>query len=135
MAKLKIPKKIGGVKVPKALRKSKSVDTLLNNPVGRELLAGALVAGAGAAAAALADYRPSKAQIEEAGQAAVETGAAAAGSAQDAVQGAAVAIGSALRDLAGRLSSSNKNRNPNKRVGKLDRSKREKGRGELRGSA
>jgi hypothetical protein len=61
MAKLKIPRKIGGVKIPKVLRKSKSVDTLLNSSVGRELLAGALVAGADAAASAL--HRPTARQL------------------------------------------------------------------------
>ena len=132
MARLKIPKKIGGVKVPKVLRKSKSVDTLLNNPLGRELLAGALVAGAGAAATALAKHRPSTGQIAEAGEAVVGTGAAAASATQDAVQGAAAAIGGALRDLAGRLSSANQDRKPKKRAGKLDRSKRDRARGELR---
>lgn len=135
MAKLKIPKKIGGVKVPKALRKSKSVDTLLNSPVGRELLAGAIVAGAGAAAGALANYQPAKETIAGAGEAVAGTGAAAAGAAQDAVQGAAAVIGSALRDLAGRLSSSNKNRNPGKRTSKPDASKRDKTRPEWRGNA
>ena len=133
MARLKIPKKIGGVKVPKVLRKSKSVDTLLNNPLGRELLAGALVAGAGAAATALAKHRPSTGQIAEAGEeAVVGTGAAAASATQDAVQGAAAAIGGALRDLAGRLSSANQDRKPKKRAGKLDRSKRDRARDELR---
>ena len=110
-------RQVSAVKVPKVLRKSKSVDTLLNNPLGRELLAGALVAGAGAAATALAKHRPSTGQIAEAGEAVVGTGAAAASATQDAVQGAAAAIGGALRDLAGRLSSANQDRRPKKRAG------------------
>src|SRR5690349_21122864 len=107
MAKLKIPKKVAGVKVPKVLRKSKSVDTLLNTPLGRELLAGALVAGAGAAASALTKHRPSAGQLSGSGTAVVQTGSAVPTATHDAVHGAASAISSALRDLAGRLSSHN----------------------------
>ena len=47
-----MPKKVAGVKVPKAMRQSKSLGTLLNSGLGREILADALIAAAGAAAAA-----------------------------------------------------------------------------------
>jgi hypothetical protein len=54
MAKKKaIPKKIAGFKVPKAVRQSKLLRNLLANPVGRQILADALIAGAGAAATTL----------------------------------------------------------------------------------
>lgn len=68
MAKKKnlIPKKIAGLKVPKTLRKSKTLRSLLGSATGREILANALTAGAGAAAAALLRHR------EEVGQAAAQ---------------------------------------------------------------
>lgn len=118
MAKVKIPKKIGGVKIPKVLRKSKSVNTLLNTSLGRELLAGALVTGAGAAASALTKHRPSAGQLADADSAVAETGTASATETQDAVHGAASAIGDALRDLAGRLSSQDSGRKLKKEAGK-----------------
>jgi hypothetical protein len=51
--KRKIPKKIVGIKVPKMLRKSWLMKSLLGTSLGRQILADALVAGAAAAAAAL----------------------------------------------------------------------------------
>lgn len=55
MAKRKnrIPRKLFGVKIPKNMRKNNLVKSLLNNPVGRQIIANALVAAAGAAATAL----------------------------------------------------------------------------------
>ena len=52
-----IPKKIAGYKVPKSLRKSRLLKHLLRSPLGREILANALTAGAGAAAAAMFGMR------------------------------------------------------------------------------
>jgi hypothetical protein len=52
--KIKIPKRVAGFKVPKALRKSKMLRQMLGSQLGREVLAGAITAGAGAAAAVLA---------------------------------------------------------------------------------
>jgi hypothetical protein len=47
----KLPKKLGGVKLPKELRKTaKSALKLAQNPVAREVMAAALVAGASALA-------------------------------------------------------------------------------------
>jgi hypothetical protein len=47
--KAKVPKKVGDVKVPKKWRKSaKAALELAQNPIAREILAAALVAGAGA---------------------------------------------------------------------------------------
>jgi hypothetical protein len=59
MAKNPIPKKVAGLKIPKTVRKSKTLRSLLSSHVGRELVASALTAGAGAAAAALAQPRES----------------------------------------------------------------------------
>ena len=52
-AKSKLPKKVAGFKVPKALRKSGMLDTLVGTQTGRQLLADALIAAASAAAAVL----------------------------------------------------------------------------------
>jgi hypothetical protein len=53
-AKMKLPKKVAGLKVPKALRKSAALETLAGSHAGRQILADALVAAAAAAAAVLA---------------------------------------------------------------------------------
>src|SRR5689334_16904247 len=60
---LKLPKKIAGVRVPKFLRQPGMITDFLNSPVGRLVLAEALIA----AAAALKNYRP---VVETASQAA-----------------------------------------------------------------
>lgn len=57
MPKIKIPKKIAGHKVPKSIRKSPILKAMLRNKTGRDVLAQALVAGAGAAAAVLIEER------------------------------------------------------------------------------
>jgi len=90
--KTRVPKKVAGVKVPKTLRKSKTLDTLLGSPFGREVLAGALVAAAGAAASYLIKHRPSRDQIAEAGEAAAEVGAEGASATKDMTQAAAAAL-------------------------------------------
>jgi hypothetical protein len=91
-SKTKVPKKIAGVKVPKAVRKSKAFDTLLGSPFGREVLAGALVAAAGAAASYLMKHRPSAGQVVGAGKATVEAGADAASATKDLTRAAAAAL-------------------------------------------
>ena len=52
-----IPKKVAGFKVPKGVRKSRLLRSMLDNPLGREIVANALTAGAAAAAAALVRER------------------------------------------------------------------------------
>ena len=44
--KLKLPKKVAGYRVPKSMRKSKLLSSMLNNPLGRDVVANALTAGA-----------------------------------------------------------------------------------------
>ena len=89
-----LPKRIGGVKLPKALRKSKALSTLFGSDVGRQLLADALVAAATAAAGVLAArHRP---ELRQAGQAAGEHLA----DARDTVVDTAQQAGSATRDIA-----------------------------------
>jgi hypothetical protein len=87
-----VPKKLAGVKVPKAVRESKSLSTLLTSNLGREILADALIAAAGAAAAALTRTRPAK----DAGHALADAGAGAS----DSVQTAAGAVASVVTQAA-----------------------------------
>jgi hypothetical protein len=91
-----LPKKLGGVKVPKAVRQSTSLSTLFGSGLGREILADALIAAAGAAAAALTRTRPAK----EAGHAVAETGAHAAAATGDAVQTAAGTVAHVVTEAA-----------------------------------
>src|SRR3712207_7570542 len=72
-----LPKSVAGVKVPKAVRKSSTLATLFNSELGREILADALIAAAGAAAAVLTRTR----QARVAGHAVSEAGSDAAPSA------------------------------------------------------
>jgi len=51
--KNRIPKRIAGFRVPKLLRKSRLMKSLLSTPLGRQIVADALVAAAAAAAAVL----------------------------------------------------------------------------------
>ena len=88
----KIPKKIAGVKVPKALRKALA-GSLVDNPRAREILADVLIAAAGAAAAALVQNRPTGQQIADAG-------AGAATATRDMAQGAAGAVGEVVAEAA-----------------------------------
>ncbi|HYC02251.1 MAG TPA: hypothetical protein VED40_03105 [Azospirillaceae bacterium] len=92
--KSRVPKRIAGVKLPKALRRSKALNSLLGNDVGRQLLADALVAAATAAAGVLAARH--KPELRQAGQAVGEQLA----DARDTVVDTAQQAGSATRDLA-----------------------------------
>jgi hypothetical protein len=67
--KIKVPKTIAGVKVPKALRQSGWLEPVLADPHAREILADVLIAAAGAAAAVLVKERPSMRQVTETGEA------------------------------------------------------------------
>jgi hypothetical protein len=91
-----LPKTVAGVKVPKAVRKSSSIGTLLSSGLGREILADALVAAAGAAAAALTRTRAAR----EAGSAVADAGSTAASATGDAVQTAAGAVASVVTEAA-----------------------------------
>ena len=54
----KLPKSIGGLKVPKGLRRAGFLDDILASQAGRELLAEAMIKGAEAAAAVLLRHEP-----------------------------------------------------------------------------
>ena len=101
--KVKVPKKVGRVKTPKALRKSGVVEGFLNNPLGRDILAGALVAAAGAAVSALARHRPSASQVAEAGSATLATGGRAAKATADTVGDAVSTLSRAMTEVANSL--------------------------------
>ena len=83
---LKLPKKIAGVKVPKVLRHG-TITEFLNSPVGRAVLAEALVAAAAAAAAALKNYKPVSETVADAGTTAKDLVKNAAGGLADMAAG------------------------------------------------
>ena len=92
-----IPKKVAGFKVPRAIRKSKPLKVLLGSKTGRDILGKALMAGAAAAAAVLAEERE---EVATAGKKGVRKGARAVGIAGDAVQSAAHAAMAVVTDSA-----------------------------------
>ena len=102
-SKVKVPKAVAGVRVPKGLRRSGMVASVLNNPVGREVLAAVIVAGAGAAAKALAQHRPSGSQLAHAGERAVDAGSQAASATGDAAKSTVGALGGVASELASYL--------------------------------
>ncbi len=81
--KNRIPKTIAGVKVPKALRRSKMLGYMVASDVGRDMLANALTAGAGAAAVVLTEHRD---EIGETARTTTKQGTKALGLASEAVQ-------------------------------------------------
>lgn len=81
-----IPKKVAGFKVPKTIRKSKPLKAMLSSKTGRDILAKALLAGAAAAAAVLAEERKDVAKVGKKG---LRKGSRTVGIAGDALQSAA----------------------------------------------
>lgn len=71
----RLPKRIAGVKIPKQLRKSGSLASVLESPMARQILADALIAAAGA----LATSRDARHAVGHAGSGAAETVRDAAG--------------------------------------------------------
>ena len=125
----KLPKKVAGYKVPKSIRKSKLLRALLNNPLGRDVLANALTAGAGAAAAVLVQNRE---EVAPAGIKGTKKGMQAAGLAGEAAQSAATAMIGVVRDAAHvfcqRRKRSNAGKQAPKKAGReLERGSRKKG--------
>ncbi len=88
-------KKSTGAKLAKSVKKSGFMD-LLNSDLGREILADALIAAAGAAAAALTKTRAAK----QAGAAVTNAGSQAAGATNDAMQTAAGAVAGVVTEAA-----------------------------------
>ncbi len=101
MAKgFKLPKKIGGVKVPRHLRKSsRSLAGFLASPLGRELAAAALTAMAGV----LAGNKQAREAVADTGRDMAHTGGKAAGAAGSVARTVAEA---AIRAVADTVQSS-----------------------------
>jgi hypothetical protein len=92
-----IPKKVAGFKVPRSIRKSPILKSLLASKMGREILGKALIAGAGAAAAVLAEERD---DIAKAGKKGARKGARMVGVAGKAMQSGASAAMDVVTDSA-----------------------------------
>jgi hypothetical protein len=100
MAKKKnnwMPKKVAGIKIPKRLRKSRMLRQLLSSSLGRDILANALTAGAGAAAAVLINHREEVAEAAKKGE---RKAIRAADLASDAISGASSAVMGVVTDAA-----------------------------------
>lgn len=105
--KNRIPKKIAGVKVPKPLRKSKMLRSMMASDLGRDVLAKALTAGAGAAAAVLADHRD---DVGETTRTATKKGTKALGLTGEAVQSGFSAAMDVVKDTVLPLQNQKKKR-------------------------
>ena len=81
-----IPKQVAGFKIPKSIRKSTFLKSMLKSKTGRDILGKALLAAAGAAAAVLAEERK---EVAETGKKGARKGGRALGIAGDAIQSAA----------------------------------------------
>ena len=104
MGKTKVPKKVAGVKLPKALRHSDLVEAVLQNDTARRLLADALIAAAGAAAAVLTrKVAPSAEQVATAGEAATDASSRAASATAELAGGIAGTLGHAVTAVASSL--------------------------------
>jgi hypothetical protein len=99
-SKAKLPKTIAGVTVPKAERTSGLLNELLNSQLGREILAEAIVAAAGAVASVLMKKRSSTDQVAQASETIVNTGAEAASATKDLAQTAVGAVTGVVADAA-----------------------------------
>jgi|SRR4051794_18171352 hypothetical protein len=91
-----IPKKVAGVKIPKAVREPGTLSNLFNSALGREIIADALIAAAGAAAAALTRSRT----VKDAGKAVADAGASAASAGADLTHTAAGAVATVVSEAA-----------------------------------
>jgi hypothetical protein len=92
-----LPKRIAGFKVPKGLRKSRLLRSLLGSELGRQIVADALVAGAGAAATVLVREREEATGAVRAG---ARRGKARFSVATEAVESAADAVMGVVTDAA-----------------------------------
>lgn len=97
--KIRIPKRVIGIKIPKALRKNSLIKGLLGSHTGRQVIADALMAAAAAAAAALAAGGP---------KGVAKAGAAVAHAAEDGTTVAKRAVKSAVDALTDSLSGAAK---------------------------
>jgi hypothetical protein len=96
LAKNRIPKKVAGFKVPKALRKSPMLKVLLGSTAGRRILSDAVMAGAAAAAAILVQ----SGEVAQAGKQAAKGGKKAGNIAARAVKSATGAMANVIGEAA-----------------------------------
>jgi hypothetical protein len=89
--KVKIPKDVMGMKIPKSIRNSSVINSLLANKAGRKMMAGALTAAATAAAGVLMAERKEVAHAAEKGAKKTAKGAGIVGEALEEAFGAAMA--------------------------------------------
>ncbi|WP_105383590.1 hypothetical protein [Neorhizobium alkalisoli] len=100
-----IPKKVAGFKIPRSIRKSSFLRSMLASKTGRDILGKALLAGAGAAAAVLAEERS---EIAQAGKKGARKGARVVGIAGEAIQSAAHAAMDVVADQTRSIFPANK---------------------------
>ena len=98
-AKIRVPKAVADVSVPKRLRKAGLVKSILNHPLGRTILADVLVAAAGAAAAALNKHQASGALGGHSGDAKPDTEGQSISVTSDLAKSAAGALGTLALDV------------------------------------
>lgn len=89
--KVKIPKEVMGMKIPKSVRKSSLISSLLANKAGRQMMAAALTAAATAAAGVLVAERKDVADAAEKGAKKTAKGAGIVGEAMEQAFRAAMA--------------------------------------------
>ena len=87
----KIPKEVMGMKIPKSIRNSSVIRSLLENKAGRKMMATALTAAATAAAGVLLAERKDVAHAAEKGAKKTAKGAGIVGEAMEAAFRAAMA--------------------------------------------
>jgi hypothetical protein len=113
--KKRVPKRIVGVRIPKYMRKSRLMRAMLGSSLGRDILANAITAGAGAAAAVLVRERET---VAEAGEKGLRKGARAAAIAGEAMQSAASAAMDAVSGAARSILPEEEQRGGRKHRGK-----------------
>jgi hypothetical protein len=89
--KVKIPKEVMGMKIPKSIRNSSIISGLLANKAGRQMMAAALTAAATAAAGVLIGERKDVAHAAEKGAKKTVKGAGIVGEAMEQAFRAAMA--------------------------------------------
>lgn len=102
-----VPKRVGGIKVPKKLRQSgESFAALLTTPAARQIAADVLIAAAGALVASKGPRRAVAnlaGNVADAGSAVAETGAKAAATTAGAAQSASAAVADVVTEAARRI--------------------------------
>jgi hypothetical protein len=118
--KIKLPKRVLGVKIPKMLRKSDLLENLLNTHTGRKIIAESLTAAAAAASAALMATKTETG--EKATSALGDAGAKGTDILKDAVRSATGAMTDAIGNAAKNIMPESKpGSEPKDKVGDIKR--------------